>query len=109
MVGNESNPVYLWSRWICNPVALKNAFHNVVLLFMFADFCVAESLTPAEALDRDLATSGDRQSGYSDATFTVQIDASLPKLRKRGSPSGFKVVPTRARSDIFSFDSRETA
>ena len=64
MVGNESNPVYLWSRWICNPVALRSAVHNVVLLFTFADFCGAEFLIPAEALDRYLATSGDRQSGY---------------------------------------------
>jgi hypothetical protein len=59
--------VYLWSRWVCNPVALRSAFHNVALLFSFADFCAAESLTPAEAIDRYLATSGDRQSGYSDA------------------------------------------
>jgi hypothetical protein len=67
MVGNDSNSAYLWSRWICNPVALRSAFHNVALLVTFADVCAAESLTPPEALDRYLATSGDKQSGYSGA------------------------------------------
>jgi hypothetical protein len=35
-------------------IALRSTFHNIVLLFTFADFCAAKSLTPAEALDRYL-------------------------------------------------------
>jgi hypothetical protein len=84
--------VYFWSHWFCTPVAMRSALNSIVLLFMLAAFCPAESLTPAGALDRYLATSGNRQSECSDAAFAVQIDASLPNLRRQGSMSGFKVV-----------------
>lgn len=60
----------------------------------------------AEALDRYLARSGDRQSECSDSVFTVQIDASLPKLRRKGSMSGSNWFPRQGRFAIAAFDSR---
>lgn len=52
----------------------------------------AQAFTPAEALDRYLATSHNPQDRCAGLTFTIQIDASLPKLRKHGSMSGFKLL-----------------
>jgi hypothetical protein len=62
----------------------------VVLLCRAAS--LAQTLTPAEALDRYLASSCDREHGPADTTFGVEIDASLPKLRKQGSMIGLKFV-----------------
>jgi hypothetical protein len=49
-------------------------------------------LTPAEALDRYLSGTGRQEAGCAPSVFAVQIDASLPKLRKQGSMSGLKLV-----------------
>ena len=62
------------------------------LVLLFPVFCPAQSLAPAEALDRYLARSRDWQPGCSGLAFAVQIEASLPKLRKTGSMSGLKLV-----------------
>ena len=62
-----------------------------VLGLLFPDFCSGQPLTPAEALDRYLA-SRDQQPACSDSVFKVQIDASMPALRKQGSMSGLKLV-----------------
>ena len=62
-----------------------------VLGLLFPDSCSGQPLTPAEALDRYLA-SRDQQPAYSDSVFTIQIDASIPRLHKQGSLSGLKLV-----------------
>ena len=67
-------------------------FRNVAFLLLFMGFCSGQSLTPDEAIDRYLTGSRDRQPGCSDQVFAVQIDASLPHLKKQGSMSGLKVV-----------------
>ena len=67
-------------------------FRKFALLLLFAGFCSGQSLTPDEAIDRYLTGSRERQLGCSDLLFAVQIDASLPKLKKQGSMSGLKVV-----------------
>jgi hypothetical protein len=67
-------------------------FRKAALLLLFVGFCSGQSLTPDEAIDRYLTGSRDSQPGCSDLVFAVQIDASLPKLKKQGSMSGLKVV-----------------
>ena len=62
-----------------------------VLGLLFPNFSSGQPLTPAEALDRYLA-SRDHQPVCSDSVFNVQIDASMPTLRKQGSMSGLKLV-----------------
>jgi hypothetical protein len=62
-----------------------------VLGLLFPNFCSGQPLTPAEALDLYLA-SRDQQTARSDSVFKVQIDASMPALRKQGSMSGLKLV-----------------
>ncbi len=54
--------------------------------------CAAQVFTPAAALDRYLATSHNPRDRCAGLTFTIQIDASLPKLRKHGSMSGVKLL-----------------
>lgn len=90
--------MYLWSHWVRDPIPITSAFNSLVLLLTFATFCPAGSPTPAEALGGYLARSGDEQSGCSDAAFTVQIDASLPKLGKQGSMRGLKLVSHTGQS-----------
>ena len=58
---------------------------------LFPTFCSGQPLTPAEALDRYLA-SRDQQPACSDSVFEVQIDASMPALHKQGSMTGIKLV-----------------
>jgi len=67
-------------------------FRKLALLLLFAGVCSAQSLTPDETIDRYLAGSRDRQPGCSDQVFAIQIDASLPDLKKQGSMSGLKAV-----------------
>ena len=62
-----------------------------VLGLLFPGFCSGQPLTPAEALDRYLA-SRDQRPACSDSVFKVQIDALMPALRKQGSMSGLKLV-----------------
>ena len=63
-----------------------------LLPLLFPMLCSAQQLTPAEALDRYLARAADPQPNCPDSVFTVQIDASMPTLRKQGSMSGVKLV-----------------
>ena len=62
-----------------------------VLGLLFPGSCSGQPLTPAEALDRYLA-SRYQQPACSDSVFNVQIDASIPALHKQGSMSGLKLV-----------------
>jgi len=71
---------------------MSDMFRKLALLLLSAGFCSGQSLTPDEAIDRYLTGSRDRQPGCSDWVFAVQIDASLPKLKKEGSMSGLKVL-----------------
>lgn len=73
------------------PLLTTAAMAVAVLGLLFPGFCSGQPLTPAEALDRYLA-SGDQQPACSDSVFNVQIDASMPTLRKQGSMSGLKLV-----------------
>jgi hypothetical protein len=52
--------------------------------------CCSQSLPPAEVLDRYLNSQSDRQPGCSGSVYAVQIDASLPRLKKHGTMTGFK-------------------
>ncbi len=52
----------------------------------------AQALTPADALDRYLASSRGPHDRCDGLTFTIQIDASLPKLKKHASMSGVKLL-----------------
>jgi hypothetical protein len=67
-------------------------FRKLALLLCFVGFCCGQSLKPDEAIDRYLAGSSSRPSGCSDRVFAIQIDASLPQLKRQGSMSGLKVV-----------------
>ena len=73
------------------PLLKATAMAVAVLGLLFPGFCSGQPLTPAEALDRYLA-SRDQQPACSDSVFKVQIDASMPALRKQGSMSGLKLV-----------------
>ena len=69
----------------------------VLLPLLFPILCSAQQLTPAEALDRYLARAGGPQPAPSNSVFSVQIDASMPALHKRGSMTGFKLVSYTGR------------
>jgi hypothetical protein len=71
---------------------MSDMLRKFALLLLSAGFCLAQSLTPDEALDRYLTGSRDLQRECSDWVLAVQIDASLPKLKKQGSMSGLKVI-----------------
>ena len=73
------------------PLLKTTTMAVAVLGLLFPDFCSGQPLTPAEALDRYLA-SRDQQLACSDSVFKVQIDALMPALRKQGSMSGLKLV-----------------
>jgi hypothetical protein len=88
---------------------MSDMFSRLALLALFAGLCSAQSLTPDQAIDRYLLESRDRQPACSDWVFAVDIDASLPKLKKQGRMSGLKVVSrtgqTAYRGVRFSGDS----
>jgi hypothetical protein len=65
---------------------------SATLTFLLPGLCLAQALPPLEALNHYLARPRDPQPACSDLVFAVQIDASLPKLKKQGSMSGFKLV-----------------
>jgi hypothetical protein len=71
---------------------MSDMFRKLALLALFGRLCHGQALTPGEAIDRYLTESRSRQSECSDWAFAVQIDASLPKLKKQGSMSGLKVI-----------------
>lgn len=60
--------------------------------FLLAGCCAAQSPppAPAEELERYLARGA--QAACEGSVFAVRIDASVPRLKKRGSMSGFKLV-----------------
>src|SRR5258707_11895126 len=89
--------------WIVEPRSIRRNLPAVIngrqtflrklsLLLLLVGFCSGQSLTPDETIDRYLEGSRDRQPGCSDRVFAVQIDASLPNLKKQGSMSGLKAV-----------------
>jgi tetratricopeptide (TPR) repeat protein len=94
VVDAAGSPVYIRRHWTHRPgaIAMSDTFRKLALLILFAGFCSGQSLTPDQAIDRYLTGSRDRQPGCSDWAFALQIDASLPKLKKQGSMSGLKVV-----------------
>jgi hypothetical protein len=71
---------------------MSHIFEKAALVLLSTGFCPAQRLTPSDALDRYLHSSRERQPGCSGSAFAVQIEASLPKLRKQASMSGLKLV-----------------
>jgi hypothetical protein len=71
---------------------MRQILARAALVLLLPIFCPAQSLTTAEALNRYLAGSRDRQPGCCDLAFDVQIEASLPKLKKQASMRGLKLV-----------------
>jgi len=58
----------------------------------------AGALTAPGALDRYLERRGKSEPSCSDQNFAVQIDASLPALKKRGSVFGFERIVEQGRT-----------
>jgi len=79
---------------------MRYFFRTLVLSPLFAGFCLAQPLTPGEAIDRYLRGSLERQLGSSEWVCAVQIDATMPDLKKQGSMSGLKVV-SRAGQTVY--------
>lgn len=70
----------------------RAAKHVAAILTLVAPaLSLAEALVPSVALDRYVAERNE-QPACSDSLFAVQIDASMPALKKRGSMSGFKRI-----------------
>ena len=66
---------------------------GIALLAVLAPvLCHAGGFTPTEALDRYLEGQGKSDPSCSDQTFAVQIDASLPMLKKHGTVTGFERI-----------------
>ncbi len=61
-------------------------------LLLLPALSTAQSLTPAEALERHLSRSSDQRPACSHSVYAVDINASLPKLKKQGTMQGFKLV-----------------
>ena len=78
-------------------IAMRLLPESVALVFLLPGFCSSQPLAPSEVLDRYLARSYDRQHGCPDPVFALQIDASLPKLKKRGSMSGLRLISQAGR------------
>jgi hypothetical protein len=81
-------------------LGMSDVFRKLALTLLVAGLCSAQSLTPDEAIDQYLTGSHERQNGCSDWVFDVQIDASLPHLKKQGSMSGVKVI-SRAGQTVY--------
>src|SRR5271154_112398 len=73
-------------------VVTRNIFRTLVLSLLSSGFCLAQPLTPGDAIDRYLRGSRERQLASSQWVCAVQIDATMPELKKQGSMSGLKVV-----------------
>jgi len=69
-----------------------------VVVLLTPASCPAGALTPPEALDRYLAGQANTQPACSDQTFAVQIDASLPTLKKHGTVTGFERIVEQGRA-----------
>jgi hypothetical protein len=78
-------------------IAMKPIFESAALMLLFPAFCTAQMLTPGEALGRYLAKSRAWQPGCSGLAFAVEIEASLPKLKKQASMSGLKLIAQKGR------------
>ena len=63
-----------------------------ILLLMSCGLCRGERLTPDRALERYLERRRYEQTSCPESLFAVQIDASVPALKKRGSMTGFKWI-----------------
>ena len=81
-------------------VVTRNIFRTLVLSLLSAGFCLAQPLTPDEAIDRYLGGFRERQPASSELVCAVQIDTSIPNLKKQGSMSGLKVV-SRAGQTVY--------
>jgi len=68
------------------------AFAAAAVALIAPPLCSAERLAPPETLDRYLETGSHEQPHCSDLDYAVQIDASVPGLKKRGSMTGFKRI-----------------
>src|ERR1700683_3771648 len=79
---------------------IRNILRTFVLSLPFAGFCLAQPLTPDEVIDRYLRGSHERQLASSQWVCAVQIDATMPVLKKQGSMSGLKVV-SRAGQTVY--------
>jgi hypothetical protein len=64
----------------------------IALVALVPGIGAAQSFTPSQALDHYLESSPDQHAECAGRAFSVQIDASLPKLQKHGSMSGLKLV-----------------
>jgi hypothetical protein len=78
-------------------IVMSHIFAKLTPMLLFPAFCTAQPLTASEALDRYLARSRDGQSECSGLVLAVQIDASLPHLKKQGTMSGFRQVSGTGR------------
>jgi hypothetical protein len=90
-------------------IVMSHIFAKFAPVLLFSAFCTAQPLTASEALHRYLARSSDGQSECSGLVLAVQIDASLPHLKKQGSMSGFRQISGTGRiaySDLTFKDSR---
>jgi len=65
---------------------------TVALALIAPTLCPGQTLKPREALDRYLAAPRNEEPACSNADFAVQIDASLPALKKHGSMTGFRRI-----------------
>jgi hypothetical protein len=68
---------------------MRRLLESIAIALLVSGVSLAQSMPPAEALERYLTV---RPPACSDATFAIQIEASLPKLKKHGSMSGLKLV-----------------
>ena len=62
----------------------------LALIAPAADY--GQALQPSEVLDRYLANGPDDRPDCSNLVFSVQIDASMPSLKKQGSMTGFRRI-----------------
>jgi hypothetical protein len=69
-----------------------------VWILLLAGPCLGETLSPAEALIRYLQEPRDAESCCADQIFAVEVDASLPKLKKHGSMKGFELISRAGRT-----------
>src|SRR5580700_1718281 len=94
MLDAAVDPVDIEPHWthLQGTIVMRNVFRRLALPLLFAGFCSGQVLTPDQAIDRYLTGSRERQPGCSDWESAVQIDTSLPKLNKKGSIVGLKVV-----------------
>ena len=76
---------------LCCSNASRRCARFVAAGVIAATLCVAGPIKPAEALERYLA-GAQRQADCSGSVYSVNIDASMPALRKRGSMTGSKWI-----------------